>query len=97
MIHKIARITRPNGEPATSISLISQIGQEGRICQLELGRPMIFAFVGADEGAVLSTSKVLKIRNRPNHTIQVTTKSNSYYMQELDAAEDAPSQWIICE
>lgn len=90
MLYRITRITRPNGEPATDIGSISRVGQEGHILQLELGRPMIFAFAGADEGSALQTSKVAKIRSQPDHTIQVTTKNNSYYLQELDPPEPNP-------
>ena len=90
MLHKITRITRPNGEPVTDIGSISRVGQEGHIFQLELGRPMVFAFTGADEGSALKTSKVVKIRSRPGNTLQITTKNNSYYLQELDPQEAIP-------
>lgn len=87
MLYKITRITRPNGEPATDTGSIHRIGTEGHLLQLEIGRPMVFAFTGADEGTALQTSKVLKIRSRPDHTIQITTKNNSYYLTELDPTE----------
>lgn len=96
MLFRITRITRPNGEPATDTGSIHRIGAEGHLLQMEIGRPMVFAFAGADEGTALQTSKVLKIRNRPGHTIQITTKNNSYYMQELDPQEATP-QHIVQE
>lgn len=97
MLYRIIRITRPNGEPATDIGSISRVGQEGRILQLELGRPMVFAFAGADEGSALKTSKVVKIRSRPNNTLQVTTKNNSYYLQELDPADEPQANHVVTE
>lgn len=95
MLYKITCITRPNGEPATDIGSISRVGQEGHIFQLELGRPMVFAFAGADEGSALKTSKVVKIRSRPNNTLQITTKNNSYYLQELDPQEATPLRIVL--
>lgn len=97
MLFKITRITRPNGEPATDIGSITRIGQEGHLLQLEVGRPMVFAFAGADGGNALQTSKVMKIRSRANHTIQVTTKNNSYYFQELDPQETDHLNHIVHE
>lgn len=97
MLYRITRITRPNGEPATDISSITRIGREGYILQLELGRSMFFAFAGEDEGSALKTSKVQKIRNRPGHVIQVTTKNNSYYLQELDPADEPQANHVVTE
>ena len=96
-MYKITRITRPNGEPVTDVGSIHRIGQEGHICQLEIGRPMVFAFTGESDGMALSTSKVLKVRSRAAHVLQVTTKNNSYYLKELDPPENATKTRIVQE
>ena len=92
-MYKITRITRPNGEPVTDVGSIHRIGQEGHICQLEIGRPMVFAFTGESDG--MATSKVLKVRSRAAHVLQVTTKNNSYYLKELDPPENATKTRIV--
>ena len=58
---------------------------------------MVFAFTGESDGMALSTSKVLKVRSRAAHVLQVTTKNNSYYLKELDPPENATKTRIVHE
>lgn len=81
MLYRITRITRPNGNPAMDPDTLKRIGREGHITQMDIGTPLLFAYAAPAVGA-LRTSPVVKIRERPGRTIQVTTRHNTYYFQE---------------
>lgn len=86
MLYRIARITRLNGNPMMNPDTVKRIGREGHATQMAVGLPLLFSYAAPDVGT-LRTTPVVKIRERPGRTIQVSTKHSVYYLQEVEARE----------
>lgn len=83
MFYRIAAVNELTGEPAEDQRAQARVGREGRLVQLEQGRPMMIYYEEPYAGQVLTTSTVQKV-TRKGEELRVVTRNHVYILKSLE-------------